>query len=239
MDKTTELCLGSFLTHDILIKDITSTEGRSDIFYGADYENWSDLRLGCDICNECSIGGLKINYGVLKQESGGDYFLLNDVLIVDDLENDTEYNMAVYWECTDTTYFPDLFRLYRQFDKIRDEEPTHYTNIQYCDNRPNFKRFALEYKTVSVGGTFLEWPPGEESTSYDEFVSKKSKPDYVKVCGRCRTYLQIFKPDIVLKQTCPLKYFWHLFYELFSPAFIFKNIEDKNYIETEVFKGES
>lgn len=242
MSDTEEFRLGSFLTRDVFIRDVTDNGEHFDIFYGKNFENWNDLRLGCDVCNECSVGGLKINYGVLKQQHQreGEYFLLNDVRIADeDPENDTEYKMAVYWECTDVNYFSDLFRFHRQFDTLRRDIPTHYTNLQHCERKPpTYNRFDLEYETGSVGGTFFEWPPGEESASYEEFVSKNSVPEYVKICGRCRTHLQIFRPDIPFVQSHPLKYFWHLFYETFSPQFIFKDIEDKNYIETKIFIGE-
>ncbi len=243
--ETKEFCLGSFLTRDVFIRGIKNNDDKDehfDIFYGKNYENWNDLRLGCDICNENSVGGLKINYGTLKSQhqKEGEFFLLNDVRIVDeDDENDTEYNMATYWECKDAKHFPYLFSLYQQFDQLRHENPTHYTNIQHCqENPPTYKKFDLEYDLGSVTGTFYEFTH-PLSASYEEFISNNSIPQYVSVCGKCHIYLKIFRPDITFVQSHPLKYFWHMFYEMFSPTFEFKNIEDKHYIETYVFVGES
>lgn len=242
MELTKEFRFGAFLDHDVFIRDTSNVDG-CDIFYGKNYENWNDLRLGCDICNENSIGGLKINYGVLKsqhQDLKGDYFLLNDVRIVhEDSQNDHEYNMATYWECKDKTFFSDLFNLHVKFHKLWETEvPTHYKNICHCEeNPPTFIQFGLEYNTTSVTGTFYE--SFEESQSYEEFVEKNFVPECISICGKCRIYLQMFRPDIPFVQSHPLKYFWHLFYELFSDLFIFKNASDKEYIESQVFIGKS
>lgn len=60
-------------------------------FYGYDYKNYNDVRISCDLCNEHSVDGLKINYGTFKEN---EYFKLNDVRILDEApENNVEYNL--------------------------------------------------------------------------------------------------------------------------------------------------
>ena len=56
-----EMKFGAFITRDVFIKDSSNVD-HCDIFYGNEYENWNDLRLGCDVCNECSVGGIKIKW---------------------------------------------------------------------------------------------------------------------------------------------------------------------------------
>jgi len=238
IDKVKEFCLCSFLERDVFIKKTKSTDEYSDFYFGKDYGNWCQLRLGCDICSVSSSGHLNINYDILKEDhqEEGEYFLLNDVRIVDeDPGNNTEYHMPTYWECSDTNHFPELFKLYQQFYKLRDDNPTHYDNILHC---PTYEKFGLEYNRTIVTGPFWEFPM-DRSVSYEEFVSKNGVPEYVSVCGKCHIYMQIFRPEIPFVFTHPLKYFWHTFYDEFSHSFTFKNIEDKNYIETYVFRGQS
>ena len=258
MTKTKELRLGSFFNREVFIQVFSDTEEHCDIFYGKNYENWNDLRLSCDICNEHSCGGLKINYGVLKAQSHMDmdmdkekeidgnkeidrdkerYFLLNDVRIVDeDAENNREFHMATYWECSDVKHFPDLFKLRCEFEQLWNENPTHYNNTQHCEeNPPTYRKFKIKYDRSSMTSTFTEYT-FENSETYDQFVANNFEPEYVSICGTCRAYLQIFRPDIPFVQSHPLKYFWHKFYAIFGSEFIFKSIEDKHYIESEVFK---
>ena len=107
IDEVPEILLGTFIDKEIFIKETLTEQKHCDIFYGYNYNNWNDLRLSCDLCNECSIGGLKINFGLLAEKNKSNFFKLNDVKIVDDPENSKEYNIASYYECSDISYFKE------------------------------------------------------------------------------------------------------------------------------------
>lgn len=248
---TAELSCGAFLDRDIyVIADEES--GVYDKYEGKNF--WTDLRLSCDLCNECSASSIKTNFNVFATLNRSTYFKLNDVRIVDeDSENDTEHDIATYYECTDKSYYKDLYDLKNKFDEISSNICTRYNNKNYhdVDDAPDYRYFELREDNGGGCNSLFDYEMDynydwdsesyekcSPDLTYEHFTVRKMAFDdsdtpypYVSVCGKCHIFLQMFRPDIPFTKSHPLKYFWQSLIYIQYQDFTYKNPEDKIYLE--------